>query len=113
MFIFKFDHISYRSISANLQSLQFVTSVITHAYCYFHHQLVVKEWKDTFTVILKWIYVISQNNSFVVFSVKHYGRDELKIKQYGEQLNSHQVTLSCDIASFALRNFFCSGIQEF
>lgn len=43
MFIFKFDHISYRSISANLQSLQFVTSVITHAYCYFHHQLVVKE----------------------------------------------------------------------
>ena len=59
----------------------------------------------TFTVILKWIYVISKNNSFVVFSVKYYGRDELKIKQYGEQLNSHQVTLSCDIASFAL-NFF-------
>lgn len=67
----------------------------------------------TFTVILKWIYVISKNNSFVVFSVKYYGRDELKIKQYGEQLNSHQVTLSCDIASFALRNFSCSGIQEF
>ena len=76
MFILKFDHISYRSISANLQSLQFVTSVITHAYCYFHHQL-VKEWKDTFTVILKWVKdcIISQNNSFVVFCVKYYGRD--------------------------------------
>lgn len=36
----KFDHISYRSITANLQSLQFVTPVIMHAYCYFHHQLV-------------------------------------------------------------------------
>lgn len=29
----KFDHISYRSITANLQSLQFVTRVIMHACC--------------------------------------------------------------------------------
>lgn len=40
MFISKFEHISYSSISAELQSLKFVIPVIMHAYCYFHHQLV-------------------------------------------------------------------------
>lgn len=70
MFILKLDHI--RALTANLQSLQFVTPVIMHAYCYFHHQL-VKEWKDTLLLLWYWngSDYISQNNSFVVFSVKY------------------------------------------
>lgn len=51
MFMLKLDHTSYRT--ANLQSLQFVTPVIMHAYRYFHHQL-VKEWKDTLVSLWYW-----------------------------------------------------------
>lgn len=73
----KFDHISYRSISANLQSLVCDTS--DNACILLFSPPTGERMKRhfTFTVILKWVkdYTISQNNSSVAFSVKYYGRD--------------------------------------
>lgn len=73
--LLKFDHISYRSITANLQSLVCDTS--DNACILLFSPPTGERMKRhfTFTVILKWVKgYISQNNSFVVSSVKYYAR---------------------------------------
>lgn len=72
----KFDHISYRSLSANLKAYNFDTS--DNACILLFSPPTDERMKRhfTFTMILKWVKdYINQNNSFVASSVKYYGRD--------------------------------------
>lgn len=74
--LLKFDHISYRSLTANLQSLVCDTSDNACMLLYSPPTGERMKRHVTFTVILTWVKgCISQNNSFVVSSVKYYGRD--------------------------------------